>query len=352
MSPSRSKATTTATEAQFQAKLRAEDENVSAGFRIYANRMRRRYFVGLVILLLLVVSSHLLLSTSLAASDGDARDVNLAGRQRMLSQRVASASLQTVAALQQSGDATAAVGKLETAADLISTSHDGLRAAYAEAGLATEFDALTPVLEKLSSAAAVIVAEAGAPDPSIDTVKEAARSIAAEAEVFLPAMNDLVFELDAISAAKLERTELVHLLLLGLALLTLLGEALLIFAPTSRILKQSASQIDRVAAERAEALAQKSDVLAKASHELRTPLMSLLGYAEMLGDERISESQRNEHARVLQRSGRHLIGLINDVLEYSRLQSGAMTIHTRVCHPVAIVADTVCVLRGSAVAKG
>ena len=70
----------------------------------------------------------------------------------------------------------------------------------------------------------------------------------------------------------------------------------------------------------------KSEFLAVMSHELRTPLNAIGGYAELIElgvHGPVTEEQRTALARV-QRSQRHLLGLINGVLNYSRIEAGAM----------------------------
>ena len=69
----------------------------------------------------------------------------------------------------------------------------------------------------------------------------------------------------------------------------------------------------------------KSNFLANMSHELRTPLNAIIGFAELLETETfgpLGSPRYREYAGVIRGSGRHLLGLINDVLDLSRLDAG------------------------------
>ena len=71
----------------------------------------------------------------------------------------------------------------------------------------------------------------------------------------------------------------------------------------------------------------KTDFLANMSHEIRTPLNIVLGMGELLDGTNLEDSQR-QYLQSLRLSGEHLLKLINDILEFSRIESGSVSIIT------------------------
>ena len=91
----------------------------------------------------------------------------------------------------------------------------------------------------------------------------------------------------------------------------------------------------------------KNEFLSRVSHELRTPLNAILGFSQLLEMDDLSESQRESVGHVLS-GGRHLLGLIDDVLDISRIESGNLALSMESTSLRDVVAETVALVSGIA----
>jgi signal transduction histidine kinase len=111
----------------------------------------------------------------------------------------------------------------------------------------------------------------------------------------------------------------------------------------------------RDALERAESASQaKSDFMAAMSHELRTPLGAILGYADLLSTEIVgplSDLQKQHMGRV-KAGAQHLLGIIEEILTFSRVEAGREPVHPEAVDPAAIAADAVALVEVQARQKG
>ena len=141
----------------------------------------------------------------------------------------------------------------------------------------------------------------------------------------------------AVKSVKVERPAIAPSQLY-LAILSLLGPALLLYAAHRyRRVRAEALEREALEAQARDALAQaaaaaeqasqaKSDFLANMSHELRTPLNAILGYAQLLQRAPLQDKHRNA-VRVINHSGNHLLSLITDILDLSKIEAGKMDLY-------------------------
>src|SRR5262249_13916603 len=97
----------------------------------------------------------------------------------------------------------------------------------------------------------------------------------------------------------------------------------------------------------------KSEFLANMSHELRTPLNSILGFSELLVEGEVGplNERQQEFVQDIHTSGKHLLRLINDVLDLSKVEAGKMEFHPEKADVRTIVREVTGVLRAIAAEK-
>ena len=96
----------------------------------------------------------------------------------------------------------------------------------------------------------------------------------------------------------------------------------------------------------------KSEFLANMSHEIRTPMAAILGYSDLMLDPDQSAGDRLNCVQTIRRNAEHLLVIINDILDLSKIEAGKLQVERIDCSPVQIVSDVASLLRGRAVEKG
>jgi signal transduction histidine kinase len=106
------------------------------------------------------------------------------------------------------------------------------------------------------------------------------------------------------------------------------------------------------ARERAEeASRMKSEFLANMSHELRTPLNGIIGFSELIRDEAADDETR-ENADIIEKSSRHLLELVNSILDIAKIEAGAMALSVQPVKLAPLVAEAAAVHLSAAQGKG
>jgi len=108
-----------------------------------------------------------------------------------------------------------------------------------------------------------------------------------------------------------------------------LGELTSELEHASQLLTQSAQEAHLARVDAEEASAAKSNFLSRTSHELRTPLNAILGFAQILEND-LPEGRQKDSATLIHNAGQHLLKLINEVLDISRIESGDISMSMEV----------------------
>src|SRR4029077_11204817 len=97
----------------------------------------------------------------------------------------------------------------------------------------------------------------------------------------------------------------------------------------------------------------KSEFLANMSHELRTPLNAIIGFSEVLRDGLMGEmaDQQRRFIGDIFDSGKHLLSLINDILDLSKVEAGKMTLDLEPVQVASLVMNSFSIVREKAASR-
>jgi PAS domain S-box-containing protein len=214
--------------------------------RLSAQQLRRRYIVALSLIALLTITSQALMQVLISGQTHDSHVVNIAGRQRMLSQKITKLSYY-VATADSAKTAGSYRQELTEALSLWQSSHVGLLHGDSAMGLpGTNSDEVIELFGRIQPHYEAIVAAASTIAKSADGVAMLAPSIQVLREnesEFLEGMNDIVFRYDDEANAKVEFARRIEIGLMSFTILVLTLEAIFIFAPATRRIQRDMQEL-------------------------------------------------------------------------------------------------------------
>jgi len=215
--------------------------------RLHARQLRFRYLVALSLIAVLTVLSQIVVQYLIADQAHDSRVVNIAGRQRMLSQKIT----KTVGYLvgeskQEEVDATR--GQLAAALDLWERSHGGLQQGDERLGLpGRNSEAVTTLFAEIEPHYRAMVAAVKSvlsPLSERAAITEALADIRQHESEFLKGMDAIVFKYDSEAKSKVTFARWLELALMVVTLVVLVLEARLIFAPAVRQIRRDMGELE------------------------------------------------------------------------------------------------------------
>ena len=345
---------------------------------------------GIGLSLVAVIATVIWFTTIFMVSTQDqlAAEINVAGRQRMLTQKTAFliASLSSARTPAQHIELS---DEIAACTDLLERAHRIMLSRRAEALQATAAEGaecipgtIEPLPEGAMSPAlrAAYFEEPQPVDPLLVRYIGLLRDLLAQPpqasdriastreEIFDIARADLPRRLDRVAQiiqregeAHLKQLVLTKTLMWVATLILLVLEVLFIFRPMVRHIEHTILSIrdmtfslaERRRAETELRLANdaKTRFLAQMSHELRTPLNAIIGYSEMLTSADslgLSSDKRNEYAGDIRNSGEHLLDLVTDLLDLSRIETDTIVVTRDIVDVGRIVSGVAAMTRNQA----
>jgi|GEM_PF-948349 len=333
--------------------------------------IRVRYLLGLGIIAVLATASYLTLQQSIEEQAKYARIINLASHQAGLANRIAyfaslmvsssdenevvMARSQVKRSLRSIADNHRILSQGDNAAGLPLITNDNLDAIYRGDMLN-----LDRALSRFIEYANILVEKEQADASAIEYIY----LVTYGPHKLEPLFNEAVDEYERTSDAAIAKLQRQELIIWVVTLMMLILELLLIFRPMElRIRRAIASLNDSIheltgsqnnlmlAKQKAEEASEaKSRFLATMSHELRTPMNGVIGTAELLSHSELDAEQK-EHVRTIISSSELLLSVINDVLDFSKLQAGKVKIEKIPFDLETLARDVLVLLKPACLAK-
>jgi len=300
--------------------------------RSSSNRLTVLYVLALSAVALLTILGQFLIQQSLERQLSDSTVINIAGRQRMLSQKITKLALQ-IHASENPFQISDAKNELRESLKLWEICHQGLQAGNEDLGLpgnnseaVTELYAqLEPSFQAIRQAATTILSRNEEDQENPDQTPPLEVILAYEGD-FLAGMDQIVYYYDREAESRVASLKRVERSLLLITLIVLLFEGLFVFRPAVRQiqrmvkrLRENADALETAKNSAEAANQEKTRFLAKMSHELRTPMNAILGLSEVLLRGRLVDNQKNL-LNTIHDSAQSLMGLLTDLLDMSKLE--------------------------------
>ncbi len=335
-------------------------------------RITTLYIAALSTIALLAIAGQGVIQYSIVRMEDDARIVNIAGRQRMLSQRMTRMAMEAWIDSTQVRSTDRSEQDIRTQSELTQTIerdldlwcriHLGLQRGSAEfqlAGnnsptimgqfdkLANSFDAVKRELERLVQQAVTQVR-----DPS------GLKTLASQSDAYLEGMDAIVARFELEARDRVARLRWIEMGLLLATMFVLLLEGFAVFSPaigalrtTMERLQLSSDTLDRAKQVAERANRAKTEFLNEVSHELRTPLHAILGMLSLVGRGKLTPTQR-KRIRIAKESSASLKEIVDDLLDVAGIEEGRdITLHPVPMELHGFLARGIALMRPFAVEK-
>lgn len=310
-------------------------------------------FAGLIAILTAVMIFRITATLDTAS----ATKINMAGKQRVLAQRIVTSALSIDVAIRTNNwkDLESILTQLQQSSSSLQSTHavlyhgdSNLKIAAAHSPERLDaFQALENPLRSLISSStelqsltiSMIRRSPYIDQQTIDRVSSAKNEIIQSHAIFSPQMNNIVglYEQDykATIASSIRGAKFGMAILIGV----LVAILLFVIEPTFLIVRRQIAQLGKAInqAQRADAIRWR--LLTNIGHEFRTPMNAIMGFADLLSDDTLTDSERSRLVKSIYESSTQLTTLIGTMLDMSAIESGQLRITKDRCDLTQILTE-------------
>lgn len=311
--------------------------------------IRFRYIVALTLIACLVTLSFFSMTGLFSSQRNDAEVINIAGQQRMLSQRIA-----LISAHPSFCDSSASTQQmLASTLDTFISNHTRL----------TQLTSLPKQVEQLyfspgnlDTEVKQYIQQAQSRLTQVNCMQPTSPFTLDQVSNLLAKLNEVVYQFELHAKRRVDKVANIELFLWLGTLVLLLLEATFIFSPMRKAIESTIASLKqshleaKTAMDEAKAASQaKSDFLSSMSHELRTPMNGLFGMIELALD---TPEKSESYLKKAKAAGRQLLSLINDILDLSKIEAGKIKVEKSPVDLLQLMDDVVTIQRLYCVNKG
>lgn len=309
---------------------------------------RYTYFLSLVVLL--VVTWQVIIHISLNNQELAGSEIGIAGRQETLIQEISKIVQEIRTRKDEQKNVHKQIVNLETAFQKWNGAQKGLlngSALYNLDGENSEevdalFEKVSPTFVTLSKEIKIIIHTGEESDINIHI-----DNILNQEEEYVGVMNEIIFQYISENNSKMVQVRTISWILAFITIVVLFLSFRIIIKPLFQRLTMQNDELTELNSNLEKTNQVKSDFLANMSHEIRTPLNGIIGMTNFLKKSPLNEDQ-SDYVNTIHRSSENLLVIINDILDYSKIEAGKLELSNEVFNLTEVIEDIIDLLKPSA----